>query len=203
MFSARNCSYRFPGTDHWAFRSVDFDIAKGEVVLLRGRNGSGKSTLLKLICGMLEPTEGQRNINSDVRPIYMDQSANDMLAPQLTVLEQLRAFRVESSSPKSIGGSLHEFGLGLEMRLEEFVGHLSGGQRQIIALLATIEAGANLLCLDEFLSALDMQSANVVTKLIERFVSTGEISVVAVSHSPVGLRVDREVCLDTALLASR
>jgi ABC-type multidrug transport system ATPase subunit len=199
MLSVRSCSYRYPGADRWAFHDIDLMISPGETIYLRGRNGSGKSTLLKVICGLLEPTQGEVKADSGVSPIYMDQAADQMLAFDLTVREQLSAFREGASErTANVADHLRDFGLDLELRMNEFVGHLSGGHRQIVALMTIVGSGANVLCLDEFLSALDTHSAAVAENVISALVMTKKISVLAVSHSTSNLRFDREVSLDAA-----
>jgi ABC-type bacteriocin/lantibiotic exporter with double-glycine peptidase domain len=199
MLSVRSCSYRYPGADRWAFHDIDLSIFPGEIIYLRGRNGSGKSTLLKVICRLLEPTQGRVVTDSDASPIYMDQAADQMLAFDLTVHEQLSAFRDGTSDrTANDANQLRDFGLDLELRMNEFVGHLSGGQRQIVALMTIVGSGANILCLDEFLSALDTHSAAVAENVISALVMTKKISVLAVSHSTSNLRFDREITLDAA-----
>lgn len=196
MLSIISAGYRYPGADRWAFQDVQLKVGLGEIVFLRGRNGTGKSTLLKAISGILEPSKGSVLRSATTRPIYMDQTADKMLAFGLTVREQLSAFHTPSSKASSPGGHLKEFDVGIDRRMDEFVGHLSGGQRQIVALLATIESGGNLLCLDEFLSALDSYSVIIATALIKSLVSSKMISVIAVSHSPLSLDCDQELTLD-------
>jgi heme exporter protein A len=195
VLSVYDCSYRYPGADRWAFQNIDFEIAPGEVILLRGRNGAGKSTLLKVICGILRPTEGLVVADSGVCSIYMDQAADQMLAFDLTIREQLTAFCKASSASDDVSKRLQEFSIGLNWRVDEFVGHLSGGQRQVIALMAIVESGSNLLCLDEFLSALDSHSAEIARRLIRQFVMRGNFAVIAVSHSALNLQFDREIIL--------
>jgi ABC-type multidrug transport system ATPase subunit len=197
MLKVVDCSYRYPGADRWAFHSVNLEISRGEIILVKGRNGSGKSTLLKVASGILENTEGSILKSADTQTVYMDQTAADMLALDLTVDEQLSAFRHwKGGNFVPSFEQLKEFGVGLDTRTDEFVGHLSGGQRQIIALLATVHSGANLLCLDEFLSALDIQSSKVARSLIGRLVDDKKISVLAVSHSAFDMHIDRELVLD-------
>lgn len=193
----RSCSYRYPGADRWAFHDIDLRVALGEIVYLRGRNGSGKSTLLKVICGLLEPTQGKVVTDASASPVYMDQAADQMLAFDLTVREQLSAFWGSTfERTANVADHLRDFGLDLELRMNEFVGHLSGGQRQIVALMTIVGSGANVLCLDEFLSALDTHSAAVAENVISTLVETKKIAVLAVSHSTSNLRFDREVLLD-------
>ena len=49
--------------DFWALKNVSFKVQKGETVGIIGRNGSGKSTLLRIICGLINPTNGYINLN--------------------------------------------------------------------------------------------------------------------------------------------
>jgi putative ABC transport system ATP-binding protein len=86
---------------------------------------------------------------------------------------------------------LTKFGLGLQNRLHTFVGHLSGGERQIVALLCILASGANILCLDEFTSALDIHSSNIAEQLIIHANETAGITALLVSHSGTNIRVSR------------
>lgn len=53
-------------TDHWALRSLSFEVPRGDSLAIIGRNGSGKSTLLQLVCGTLTPTEGHAQVKGRV-----------------------------------------------------------------------------------------------------------------------------------------
>jgi lipopolysaccharide transport system ATP-binding protein len=55
--------------EHWAVRGVSFTVHHGETVGIVGRNGSGKSTLLQMICGTLEPTTGQLEVEGRIAPL--------------------------------------------------------------------------------------------------------------------------------------
>ncbi len=60
-------SFRYPGSEPWVLRDLDFELPAGTVVAVVGENGAGKSTLVKLLCRMYEPTEGV--ITADGVPI--------------------------------------------------------------------------------------------------------------------------------------
>jgi ABC-type multidrug transport system ATPase subunit len=186
--------FRYSNTDKWAFRNVALCVEAGESARVTGRNGSGKSTLLKILSGLMTLTEGEISMGVDWKAAYMDQFAGEMLSRELTISEHFKAASApivrDSISPTRL---LDEF--GLELHLHSFVGHLSGGERQIVALLCTLASGASLLCLDEFTSSLDDRSALVAEQLISRALSTGDIALVVVSHGDIGTRVDRTIMM--------
>jgi ABC-type multidrug transport system ATPase subunit len=190
-------SYKYPGAETWIFRNFGMVLEPGETIRIAGRNGSGKSTLLKLIAGLLKPTEGERVLNQGSVVAYMDQYAGEMLAYNLTIDEQFRASLSPGANAVLSVDLLSQFDLDLHKRPRTFIGHLSGGQRQIVALLCVLASGATVLCLDEFTSALDDHSARIAEKLLEHMTTVTRITIVLVSHSGTGIRVDRELYVST------
>lgn len=194
LLSLSDAGYRYPGSGRWVFRHFDMTVEPGEVIRVLGRNGSGKTTVLKVLSGLLNLTEGKRHRQSGTKVAYMDQFSGEMLARDLTIAEQFKAASVaDSSSDIAPVEMLGEFGLDLQDRLEEFIGHLSGGQRQIIALLCTMAAGANVLCLDEFTSSLDERSLQTAEKLLTRIKATTDLVLILVGHSGTAVKTDREL----------
>jgi len=192
MDSARlaDAGFRYPGSSTWVFQHLNITISPGETVRLVGRNGTGKTTLLKVFSGILALSEGRFDKRSDLKASYMDQFAGEMLSLGLTVREQIT---VATGQAIQDGERLiSSFGLGLEDRLGEFVGHLSGGQRQVLALVTTIVSGANLLCLDEFMSSMDDQSAQAAGEVLRRVQHSGDVAILLVSHSSLPMSVSRE-----------
>jgi ABC-2 type transport system ATP-binding protein len=180
--------FQYPNSDRWIVRAVNVGVGPGDVVRVEGRNGSGKTTLLKLISGVLTATEGTVRVSDGARVAYMNQMAGDMLAPALTVWEHLSGLGMtKSGERKARGVALTDFGVGLDSRLDDFVGHLSGGQKQIVALLSVLRSGAAVLCLDEFLSALDPIAAKVALNIVRTAVARRQAAVVFVSHADVEL----------------
>jgi ABC-type multidrug transport system ATPase subunit len=186
-----NGGYRYPGTDRWIFRNLEFSVDEGETVRVTGRNGSGKTTLLKVLAGVLLPSEGTIDGPSK-RVAYMDQFAGDMLAHGLTINEHLRLASTDAGVAAAARSKLAEFDIGLSERLDEFVGHLSGGQRQVVALLSTLASGAKVVCLDEFTSSMDERAARVAGQLIEGARQAASTSVLLVSHNAPTFPIDRE-----------
>jgi len=195
LISLIDAGYKYPGTGKWVFRHYDLGVETGEAVRIAGRNGSGKTTLLKVISGLLELREGEFRKERHTKVAYMDQFSGEMLARDLTVGEQIKAAALNESSRIRSLDMLDEFGLDLDDRIDEFVGHLSGGQRQIVALLCTLAAGANVLCLDEFTSSMDERSMQVAEQLLEHAKMTSNIALVLVSHAAIAVKTDRELNL--------
>ncbi|HEX8377540.1 MAG TPA: ATP-binding cassette domain-containing protein [Pedobacter sp.] len=194
-----NAGFQYSGTDKWVFRHFNMTIETGEVVRVKGRNGSGKSTLLKVLSGLLKLTEGKCVIQQNNKVAYMDQFSGEMLARDLTISEQLKAVAVNDKLTQGAPVEmLTEFGLGLQNRTDEFIGHLSGGQRQIVALLCTLLAGATILCLDEFSSSMDERSIQVADKLLLHAKTATNITFILVSHSKTALVPDRELDIASA-----
>jgi len=107
---------------------------------------------------------------------------------------------VSPSDAAAARSKLAEFDIGLSGRLDEFVGHLSGGQRQVVALLSTLASGAGVICLDEFTSSMDERSARVAGHLIDAARQETETAIVLVSHSTPDCLVDREFTHDWRIL---
>jgi ABC-type Mn2+/Zn2+ transport system ATPase subunit len=195
LISLIDAGYKYSGTGKWVFRHIDVAIETGEAIRIAGRNGSGKTTLLKVLSGLLELKEGKFRKERQTKVAYMDQFSGEMLARDLTIAEQLKAAAANEASLVTSTAMLDEFGLDLRDRIHEFIGHLSGGQRQIVALLCTLAAGAAVLCLDEFTSSMDEHSMQVAERLLEHAKTTSNITLVLVSHAAIAVKTDREVNL--------
>ena len=187
LLSVKNLAFRYPSRAAEYPPVIDdlsFDVAAGEFIRVAGRNGSGKSTLLKIIAGELEPTQGSCAVRADARVAYLDQNAWATTADALTLREQLS---IAPDAPNDLEGdtaanTVAKFGLGLEGRLDDFIDHLSGGQRQITALLTALGQGARLILLDEFMSAMDPQSARVAANLLSDVLRSQSAAILFAGH---------------------
>jgi iron complex transport system ATP-binding protein len=196
LMSVVDGGFRYSGIDRWVFRHFDFFLEQGEAVRLAGRNGSGKSTFLKVLSGILMLTEGKLVTAPGLHATYMDQFSGEMLSRELTVSEQIKAARdYQRTSTSTVMETLANFGLDLHHRLNNFIGQLSGGERQIVALVCTLLSGSNVLCLDEFASSLDERSQEIVDGLLSQARESGDITLVLVSHSGGDSIADRKVTL--------
>ncbi|HYB56729.1 MAG TPA: ABC transporter ATP-binding protein [Alphaproteobacteria bacterium] len=148
-----------------ALEGVDLTLGAGEIVTLLGANGAGKSTLLKSISGLLPARSGeilfegaridQLSARARVRLGIVHVPEGRQIFVGLSVLDNLRlgAFTVrrtlgEAGLAARLEAVCERFPV-LRERLYDPVGHLSGGQQQMLALARGLMAGPRLLLLDE------------------------------------------------------
>ncbi len=209
MLDVQNISKTFlPGTvnERKALDGISFTVEDGEFITVIGSNGAGKSTLFGAIAGQF-PVDGGRLIldGEDItcmpehrRSRYFGRLFQDPMsgtAPTLTIEENLALVLLQgrrSSTPFSratradrelFREKLSRLGMGLEDRLEQPVGLLSGGQRQALTLLLATLYPPKLLMLDEHTAALDPASAARVMALTEDSVRENGISCIMITHN--------------------
>jgi ABC-type nitrate/sulfonate/bicarbonate transport system ATPase subunit len=185
---ARGLSHSYGELD--SLRSIDLELAAGEVLALVGPSGCGKSTLLEIVCGLREPTAGSIEVEGGAdaagrlaRCAYMPQ--RDLLLPWFSALDNaalaLRNRGVGRADARRRAGELFErFGLaGFEGAAP---GELSGGMRQRVAFLRTLVAGKPLLALDEPFASLDAISRAEMQEWLAGALRAEARTVVLVSH---------------------
>ena len=171
---------------------VDLTIKKGEVYGFLGPNGAGKSTTIRMLCGLLDPTEGTgtvlgHDIAKEPERIkekigYMSQRFS--LYEDLTVRENLDFYASIYSVPKQIKEARIEQMIqmaDLTGRKDTLAAHLSGGWKQRLALGCSIIHKPQLLFLDEPTAGVDPVSRRNFWDLIYRLSEEG-ITIVATTH---------------------
>ncbi len=158
------------------FRSLDFDVDRGDRVAFVGVNGAGKSTLARIIAGV-EPFErGERKVGHGVVVSYFAQHQAEELDPRLDVLQTVDAVATGEirKSLRSLLGCFLFSGDDVFKR----VAVLSGGEKSRLALAKMLLQPANLVVMDEPTNHLDMRSKAVLQDALLDF----EGSCVIVSH---------------------
>ena len=208
MLSAKDLKITFnPGTpiETRALRGMSLEIPAGEFVTVIGSNGAGKSTFLNAISGDLMVDTGSIIIDGEdmtrkpvwdrakkVARVFQDPMAGtceDLSIEENMALAHERGnFRGLKNAVKSANRELYRerlstLGLGLENRLSDRIGLLSGGQRQAVSLLMAALQPSRILLLDEHTAALDPRTADYVLKLTARIVAEGKLTTMMVTHS--------------------
>jgi putative ABC transport system ATP-binding protein len=188
-----------------ALKGIDLQIPVGQFVTVIGSNGAGKSTLLNVISGDVKPQQGKVLINDQdvtgrstsqrgtlVARVFQNPLAGS--CANLTVEENLAlAYRrgqrrgLSSALTQRLRAHFREklahLGLGLEKRLGDRMGLLSGGQRQAVSLLMSTLAPSQILLLDEHTAALDPKTATYVLQLTQQIVAQQQLTTLMVTHS--------------------
>ena len=187
------------------FDGFDFGVDEGEFISIVGSNGSGKTTLLNLLCGSLPLDAGRlyyRNRDITRLPehkratfigrVFQDPAKGS--CPDLTILENMALAdnkKGRYSLAPAIGkkridayrSMLEICNMGLENRLGQPVGSLSGGQRQALALVIAGMTDIDILVLDEHTAALDPKSSERVMEITRKLVEERKVTTLMVTHN--------------------
>lgn len=184
-----------------ALKNVSFEACAGELVTLVGRNGAGKTTITKIINGLLKPTEGSVTIDGvDTKSLRISQIAKyvstlfqnpDRQLCKETVLEEVTlSCTLIGQNEDEAKAHAMEIIDELELDPEASPFMLSRGQRQMVALAATVVTHPKILVLDEPTCGLDYKECIRIMQVVERLRRNG-CCVIMVCH-------DMEVVLDYA-----
>lgn len=188
-----------------AVNGIDLHIDTGEFVVIIGSNGSGKTTLLNLISGSVISTSGTVNIDGNDVTSMPDYKRSQWIArvfqnplsgtaSDLSILDNFRLAAIRTKSKglsiginehfkKQVKEKIATLGMGLENKIEQSMGTLSGGQRQALTLLMSIMDNCQVLLLDEPTAALDPRSAEVVMKTADKLISDFKLTAILITHN--------------------
>jgi len=182
--------------------SVSIDVHAGHVQALLGENGAGKSTLIKILAGLHPPTSGDMLID-DV-PVTFTAPADALAAgiatvyQDLAVVGQMSVWRNFFLGQELVHGFLETLridemrkitlqqlaDMGVELpNVDIPISHLSGGQRQVVAIARAIYFGARVVILDEPTAALGVKQSGMVLRYVNAARKRG-IAVVLITHNP-------------------
>jgi ATP-binding cassette subfamily B protein len=171
--------FRYPGSENWAVRHLDFELEPGERLALVGENGAGKTTLAKLLVRLYDPTEGRilldgvdlreydiTSLRRNVGVIFQDFVRYDFIMRENIAVGNIEQLDDESRLQGAAERSLADTVAGrLVGRYDQMLGRrfeggveLSGGEWQKVALARAYMRDAQLLILDEPTAALDARA---------------------------------------------
>lgn len=209
MLEVKNISKTFnPGTvnSKTAISGLSMKIEEGDFVTIIGSNGAGKSTLFNAIAGSFYVDEGAIELDGkditfiaeykrskNIGRLFQDPMGGT--APGMTIEENLalaylRASkggspfsRISKKDKEEFREKVKVLDMGLEDRMNQQVGLLSGGQRQALTLLMATMVTPRLLLLDEHTAALDPGTAEKVLKLTKEIVEKEHITCMMITHN--------------------
>lgn len=177
LLSAHNLSYHHG--DMLLLNDVDISLYGGDKIVLLGRSGSGKSLLLQALGDLLTLDKGGITLQSipliEIAPaVYRSQVSLFHQSPQFfdgTVLQNLQApfdFKYYQAKQFDIDwhiAKLSHFGRSAQF-LQQSVHKLSGGERQIVGFLCSLQLNPMVALFDEVTSALDGETADALIQLV-------------------------------------
>ena len=188
-----------------ALRGVNLTVRQGEVTCILGDNGAGKSTLINIIAGLFTHSEGEYIV--DGKPVQFSSPREALDLGIATVYQTLALVPLLPVWRNFFLGSELTLGSGLLQRLdvatmwqktdeelrrmgifledlEQPVGTLSGGQRQVVAIARAVHFGARVLILDEPTAALGVAQSGLVLRYIASAARDQGIGVIFITHNP-------------------
>lgn len=187
------------------FKDFSLFIKDGDFVSIVGSNGSGKTTFLNIISGSQDVDSGEVvlnniNINKEkeyvrarkIGRVYQDPSLGT--SPNLTIAENMAladnkgkhydlSFALTKKKIQEYQDILRPLNLGLEEKMNVKVKTLSGGQRQVLALVMATLKPIDLLLLDEHTAALDPKTSQLIMELTDKIVKEKKITTIMVTHN--------------------
>lgn len=208
MLTVSNIRKTFnPGTvnEVRALRGVSLEIPEGSFLVILGGNGSGKSTLLNAIAGTFQLDAGEIHLAGNRLTRWPEHQRARLIgrvfqnpftgtAPSMSIAENF-ALAARRGLGRGLGWALaaklmvelrdrvSQLKMGLEDRLDNAIGSLSGGQRQALTLLMASWINPALLLLDEHTAALDPKSADQVIRVTEEVIKRHKLTTLMVTHS--------------------
>ncbi len=156
--------------DRLLIESLSFRLPPGGIVGIIGANGAGKTTLFRMLAGIERPDAGEIRIGPSVKLAYVDQS-RQALNDKNTVwqeisggLDLIKVGNYETSSRGYVGRFNFK---GAQQ--QQFIGDLSGGERNRVHLAKVLKSGGNVLLLDEPTNDLDIETLRALEEALVAF----------------------------------
>ena len=207
-------TYKVGDVEINASDGVDFEVNKGEFVVIVGPSGAGKTTILNLLGGMDKATSGQILVDGQDVAKYSERQLTQYrrddigfvfqfynLVQNLTALENVELATQISKNPLDVRMVLER--VGLNKRLDNFPAQLSGGEQQRVAIARAIAKNPKLLLRDEPTGALDYQTGKAILGLLREMCDKYTMTVIVITHnSALAPMADRIIHLKNGQVAS-
>ncbi|MDY2762714.1 MAG: ABC transporter ATP-binding protein [Faecalimonas umbilicata] len=177
-----------------AVDGIDFEIGKGEFVVIVGPSGAGRTTVLNILGGMDTATSGKVLVDGNDVAQYTNRQLigyrrEDIgfvfqfynLVPNLTALENVELALQICKEPLDAKTVLEEVGLG--ERLNNFPAQLSGGEQQRVSIARALTKNPKLLLCDEPTGALDYNTGKAILKLLQDTCRNKGMTVIVITHN--------------------
>lgn len=198
-------TYKVGDVEIHASNGVNFEVNKGEFVVIVGPSGAGKTTILNLLGGMDQPTSGSIMVDGQDVARYDEAKLTQYrrddigfvfqfynLIPNLTALENVELALQICKNPLDARTVLEEVGLG--ERLMNFPAQLSGGEQQRVSIARALAKNPKLLLCDEPTGALDYQTGKAILKLLQDMCREKGMTVIVITHnSAIAPMADRVI----------
>jgi predicted ABC-type transport system involved in lysophospholipase L1 biosynthesis ATPase subunit len=207
-------TYRLGNSSLEILRGIDLEVAKGEVLFLRGASGAGKSTLLYTLAGLERPRAGEvifeghplftmkHNLLSFLRNERMGFVFQSyFLLPELTAFENVHLPAMLLGKPYEAKAKDLLDRVGLGNRLDHLPSQLSGGEQQRVAIARALMNNPTILFADEPTGNLDAATGATIIDLLLEMTQQDRRTLIAVTHDPVlASRGDRELLIVNGLI---
>lgn len=177
-----------------AVDGIDFEIGKGEFVVIVGPSGAGKTTVLNMLGGMDAVSGGTITVDGVEVSAFNGKKLTGYrrhdigfvfqfynLVQNLTALENVELASQICEDPLDAATVLAE--VGLEERMNNFPGQLSGGEQQRVAIARALAKNPKLLLCDEPTGALDYQTGKAILKLLQDTCRQKGVTVIVITHN--------------------
>lgn len=186
--------YRMGEVEIHAVDGIDFEIQKGEFVVIVGPSGAGKTTVLNILGGMDTASSGRVLVDGHDIAKYSHKRLTGYrrddigfvfqfynLVPNLTALENVELAMQICKNPLNAETVLRE--VGLEQRMKNFPSQLSGGEQQRVSIARALAKNPKLLLCDEPTGALDYQTGKAILGLLQDMCRERGMTVIVITHN--------------------
>jgi len=195
-------SFKFSGQQNYFFHNAHITFQSGNTYFIQGKNGVGKSTFFSILQGtiphnaMLTGTITFNDTEFTIKNNAIDQKLcsqiktvvqdiNTMIVNPMTVEENLKLAHLPTyprctllSAPITISTIMHEFNIDQSMNVQQ----LSGGQKQILAIMMALQKPTHILLLDEPTAALDEKNTHMVIQFLNALAQEHNLIIIIITH---------------------